>query len=101
MSKVYTTGEVAEITGVAPRTACKWIDTGALKGYRIPGSQDRRVPAEELYKFLKHNNMPIPLALRDNDLVSFEEWFKVNESLYPSREELALAAYNLGRRRIG
>ena len=42
--KVFTTGQVAKICKVAPRTVSKWFDSGRLKGYRIPGSQDRRIP---------------------------------------------------------
>ena len=50
--KVFTTGQVAKICKVAPRTVSKWFDSGRLKGYRIPGSQDRRIPREYLIKFL-------------------------------------------------
>ena len=35
---VLTTGEVAEICKVAPRTVSKWFDSGELEGYRISGS---------------------------------------------------------------
>jgi excisionase family DNA binding protein len=56
--KVYTTGQVAKICQVAPRTAGKWIDSGALPGYRIPGSQDRRVTRAALLDFLAKHNMP-------------------------------------------
>jgi hypothetical protein len=34
---VLTTGDVAKICNVAPRTVSKWFDSGQLKGYRIPG----------------------------------------------------------------
>jgi len=37
----------------------KWFDSGRLRGYRIPGSQDRRVPREHLIKFLKEHGMPL------------------------------------------
>jgi excisionase family DNA binding protein len=57
---VLTTGEVAKICNVAPRTATKWFDRGRLKGYRIPGSKDRRIPTQELIRFMKTHNMPIP-----------------------------------------
>ncbi|MEO2021296.1 MAG: response regulator, partial [Pirellulaceae bacterium] len=33
--------------------------SGRLKGYRIPGSQDRRIPREYLIKFLKEHGMPL------------------------------------------
>ncbi|MHC4692021.1 MAG: helix-turn-helix domain-containing protein [Planctomycetota bacterium] len=57
---VLTTGDVAKICNVAPRTVSKWFDTGQLKGYRIPGSKDRRIPVSELIRFMKANNMPSP-----------------------------------------
>ena len=57
--KVFTTGQVAKICKVAPRTVSKWFDSGRLKGYRIPGSQDRRIPREYLIKFLKEHGMPL------------------------------------------
>jgi len=56
---VLTTGDVARICNVAPRTVSKWFDTGQLKGYRIPGSKDRRIPLEELIRFMKLHNMPL------------------------------------------
>jgi excisionase family DNA binding protein len=55
---VLTTGEVARICNVAPRTVSKWFDNGQLKGYRIPGSKDRRIPVSELVRFMKVHNMP-------------------------------------------
>jgi excisionase family DNA binding protein len=55
---VLTTGEVAKICNVAPRTVTKWFDSGQLRGYRIPGSRDRRIPTAELIRFMKAHNMP-------------------------------------------
>ena len=55
---VLTTGQVAEICNVAPRTVTKWFDSGQLKGYRIPGSRDRRIPTSELIRFMKAHNIP-------------------------------------------
>ncbi|MCS5632703.1 MAG: response regulator [Pirellulaceae bacterium] len=57
--KVFTTGQVAKICKVAPRTVSKWFDSGRLQGYRIPGSQDRRIPRDSLIKFLKEHGMPL------------------------------------------
>jgi len=59
MKKVFTTGQVAKICKVAPRTVSKWFDSGRLRGYRIPGSQDRRIPREQLIRFLKDHGMPL------------------------------------------
>lgn len=56
---VLTTGEVARICNVAPRTVSKWFDSGQLKGYRIPGSKDRRIPLNGLIRFMKQHNIPL------------------------------------------
>jgi excisionase family DNA binding protein len=56
---VLTTGEVAKICKVAPRTVTKWFDSGQLRGYRIPGSKDRRIPINQLMRFMKLNNIPL------------------------------------------
>src|SRR5262249_49330648 len=56
---VLTTGEVAKICRVAPRTVSKWFDTGQLRGYRIPGSKDRRIPVEQLIRFMRTHNIPL------------------------------------------
>ena len=55
---VLTTGQVAQICNVAPRTVTKWFDSGQLKGYRIPGSRDRRIPTNELIRFMKAHHIP-------------------------------------------
>src|SRR5438270_12502386 len=59
LKDVLTTGEVAKICNVAPRTVSKWFDSGALHGYRIPGSKDRRIPLNQLIRFMKHHGMPL------------------------------------------
>lgn len=56
---VLTTGEVAKLCNVAPRTVSKWFDSGQLKGYRIPGSKDRRIPVTELVKFMRVHGIPM------------------------------------------
>jgi excisionase family DNA binding protein len=57
--EVLTTGQVARICKVAPRTVSKWFDTGQLRGYRIPGSKDRRIPLQQLIRFMKAHGMPL------------------------------------------
>jgi excisionase family DNA binding protein len=57
--EVLTTGEVARICHVAPRTVSKWFDTGSLRGYRIPGSRDRRIPRKQLLAFMRANGIPL------------------------------------------
>ena len=59
MKEVLTTGEVARICGVAPRTVSKWFDTGKLRGFKIPGSRDRRIPRESLVRFMRAHGIPL------------------------------------------
>ena len=56
---VFTTGQVATICNVAPRTVSKWFDNGQLRGYRIPGSKDRRIPLNHLVRFMKAHGIPL------------------------------------------
>lgn len=56
---VLTTGEIAKICNVAPRTVSKWFDAGQLRGYRIPGSRDRRVPVDQLVRFMRAHGIPL------------------------------------------
>ena len=59
--RIFTTGQVAKICKVAPRTVSKWFDSNELKGYRIPGSKDRRIPAENLRAFMARHEVPMEL----------------------------------------
>lgn len=61
----YSTGQVARICGVAPRTAGKWFDSGRLPGWRIPGGrhEHRRVGHGALMAFLRAHKSPIPAEL--------------------------------------
>ncbi|MBI3835151.1 MAG: response regulator [Planctomycetes bacterium] len=56
---ILTTGEVARICHVAPRTVSKWFDSGQLRGYRIPGSKDRRIPVDQLLRFMAAHGIPM------------------------------------------
>lgn len=55
--KDMTTGQAARVAGVAPRTLSKWIDGGLLRGYKVPGSQDRRVRPSDFAEFLRAHGM--------------------------------------------
>ena len=77
---ILTTGQVAQICKVAPRTVTKWFDTGQLKGYRIPGGRDRRIPASELIRFMKTHNMPTDQLEHDKIrvLIIDSDWQSAN-----------------------
>lgn len=59
MSRIFTTGTVSKICNVAPRTVAKWFDSGLLEGYRVPGSADRRIPLENLRRFMGEQGFPL------------------------------------------
>lgn len=54
----FTTGDVAAICQVAPRTVSKWFDGGRLRGYRVPGGCDRRVQPADLVTFMSEHGWP-------------------------------------------
>lgn len=56
--QVFTTGEAAEVCQVSQQTIIRCFDAGRLKGFRVPGSRFRRIPREELIRFMKQNDIP-------------------------------------------
>jgi len=56
--QVFTTGEAADICKVSQQTIIRCFDAGRLKGFRVPGSRFRRIPREELIRFMKNNDIP-------------------------------------------
>lgn len=56
---VFTTGDIARLCNVTIRTVIRWFESGALPGYKIPGSKTRRVPREQLIAFLRAHGMPL------------------------------------------
>ena len=59
MKLFYTTGEVAKICNVSQQTIIRCFDSGRLKGFRVPGSRFRRIPRENLIRFMKENQIPL------------------------------------------
>ena len=62
-----TTGEVARLCQVAPRTVTVWCDTGRLKGYRLPPRKtssgergDRRFHRDDVAAFMREYGMRVP-----------------------------------------
>ena len=52
---VFTMGQVARLLGVRPTTVANWHEDGHLKGYKIPGSNQRRFPREDVQRFLRQS----------------------------------------------
>jgi two-component system OmpR family response regulator len=59
--QVFTTGEAAEICKVSQQTIIRCFDNGRLQGFRVPGSRFRRIPRNELLRFMKANDIPADL----------------------------------------
>jgi len=57
--KVYTTGEAAEVCSLSQQTIIRCFDNGQLGGFRVPGSRFRRIPRDEMVRFMKKNNIPL------------------------------------------
>jgi excisionase family DNA binding protein len=57
--KVFTTGEAAEICKVSQQTIIRCFDAGRLHGFRVPGSRFRRIPRDELIRFMQTNEIPL------------------------------------------
>lgn len=57
--KVFTTGEAAKVCKVSQQTIIRCFDSGRLNGFRVPGSRFRRIPREELLRFMQTNEIPV------------------------------------------
>jgi excisionase family DNA binding protein len=79
--KALSTIIVARMLGVSVSSVAKWIDEGKLKAGRTPGGH-RRIEAEDLVAFLRHQKLPVPDELRPearrilivDDEKSFAKW---------------------------
>lgn len=56
--KVFTTGEAAALCKVSQQTIIRCFDSGRLVGFRVPGSKFRRIPRDELIRFMRANGIP-------------------------------------------
>ncbi|MDX9911504.1 MAG: response regulator [Phycisphaerales bacterium] len=56
--KVFTTGEAAQVCKVSQQTIIRCFDSGRLQGFRVPGSKFRRIPRDELLRFMRANGIP-------------------------------------------
>jgi len=62
MSRHLSTFAIAEMLKVDPGSVANWIDQGLLKAHRTPGGH-RRVAVDDLLKFLREHDMPMPPGL--------------------------------------
>lgn len=62
--QVFTTGEAAALCKVSQQTIIRCFDAGRLKGFRVPGSRFRRIPRDEMIRFMRENNIPTHMIQR-------------------------------------
>ena len=55
----YTTGEAARICRCSIQTIIRCVDRGVIEGYCALGSAHRRISSENLFKYMKENNIPL------------------------------------------
>lgn len=85
----YSSGQIAHLCGVSPRTVAKWIDSDELKGFKLPGSDHRRVHHEDLVSFMKLHGYQtdsleqIDLTKPDNTGSTLQEFRDALEQLGP------------------
>lgn len=56
--RIFTTGEAAAVCKVSQQTIIRCFDAGRLTGFRVPGSKFRRIPRDELLRFMQANGIP-------------------------------------------
>ncbi len=68
---LLTTGEVAMLLGCAARTVTQWIDSGRLRGFRLPRTRnptsreggDRRVHRHHLAAFIREHHIDVDVGI--------------------------------------
>ena len=53
----FSTGQIARVLCIAPRSASKLIDSGRIPGHRFPGGEDRRVLRQDLVAFCRNEGL--------------------------------------------
>jgi excisionase family DNA binding protein len=66
MKAVFLTVEAARACKVSEQEIIRRFDSGQLKGYRLPGSRERRIPREALRRFMEENGIPTDDLDRDD-----------------------------------
>jgi hypothetical protein len=58
LKSAYSTGEVARICCLSQTSIIRLFDSGVISGYRVPTSRFRRIPHEELVRFIQDHGLP-------------------------------------------
>ena len=106
LKAVYTTGQVASMTGLSQQTVIRCFDSGKIGGFRGPGSTSRRIPHLQLKKFMSDHQIPMQvdqsraglyrILLIDDDKETIEVISKLLEAMQSIDLEIASTAWMAG-----
>lgn len=63
MVNLMSIEEAGKLLGMAPRKAAALFDAGRLGGFRDPMTAVRRIRPEDIVKYLRERDLPIPRGL--------------------------------------
>jgi len=102
--QVFTTGEAARLCNLSQQTIIRCFDDGRIRGFRVPGSKARRIPREDLIRFMRAHNMPldglgmnaITLLVMDHESDTLDLIRATTEMLGGIEVHVAETAYDAG-----
>ena len=59
MRDLFTTGQVAQICEISAMTVIRYCDSGKIKAFKSPVTSVRRIPRDELIRFMKSYDIPL------------------------------------------
>jgi excisionase family DNA binding protein len=97
IAESYSTGQAAKICKVAARTVTKWMDSGKLKGFRLPGPGGfRRVPHAALVAFMQQHHFPLGVL----EGAAYDGWVDTRDKLPGAPGDYLVCSINLSKRGI-
>lgn len=97
MHKEFTTGQVARLCSVSPKTVCHWVDSGLLPGFRERGSLERRISLVPLVRFMRKHGFPLGELAFDGAIrvfvVSSDEWGEALHLFLPSFDGFSVEVF--------
>ncbi|HOL21603.1 MAG TPA: response regulator [bacterium] len=105
--KFYTTGDIAEIFGVSRISAYKWVKSGKIKAFKVPGGR-YRITKKTISEFIKKSGLEeklsalfdttIKILIVDDEKLLAKSIKDYIESKYPSWHiNLAYDGFEAGR----
>lgn len=70
MKEVLGTGDIAKLCHATENTVKKWIDSGDLPGFRLPGRGFRRVLRDDFIEFCTRKKFPLTMLPEDHELAT-------------------------------